>query len=203
MRDNNELAKEYEIVIDVTARKHRRVPFKPIGGADLRSELRLEHIAGKTNGLLQAVGGFIPGQRLYFSIKSGSCKIIDRMTLEEHAVIDSKIREISNNDELFHMKFGTYEKDMDYSISKKDMPEWLWWIRRCMDHKNQFTAIKGEDKIPSYEEILKMNGGKLIVSEDYGLKPLSKDDQPFNVVSLEDFGIEEESGKTVGSAGGK
>jgi len=190
-------------VIDVTARKHRRIPFKPAGGADLRGELRLEHISGRTNGLLQAVGGFIPGQRLYLSLKSGACKIIDRMTLAEHAVLDSKIREISNNDELFHMKFGTYEKDMDYSISKKDMPEWLWWIRRCVDHNNQFTVIKGDTKIPSYEDILRMNGGKIIISEDYGLKPLSKDAQPFNVISLEDLGIDETSGNPVGSVGGK
>ena len=198
----DDLSKEFEIILDVTAPKARTVLFPPAGGEMLRSELRLEHISGKTNGALQAVGGFIPGRRVYFSIKNNSAKIIDKMTMPEYERIDTEIRKLMTTDNFRHLEFGRYEKDIDMSVSKKEVPTWLYWIKRLVD-AGRFTVVQGENHIPDYPEIIKMNGGQIIVSEDYGLKPLTKDQQPFNVVTLADFGIEEDEVGAAKTGAGK
>lgn len=186
MRENEDALKDYEMVLDVDARQARSPLFHPIE-AKLRSELDISDFSGRSNGALSMVGGKIPGQRIYFSPKRLHCKIIDRMTLKENEALDEKIRDIARTDKFRHIAFGRYEKDIDVSIPRKELPKWLFWIKRMVDHKS-LRFVKGEKELPAtYEEIIAMNGGPIQVSEDYGLKPLNKDVHPFNVISLEDF----------------
>lgn len=187
-RTGRELEKQYDIVIDAMAPLGREVVFPPAGGMKIRSEVRLEHVFGNTNGALAMVGGKIPGQRLYIKLgkSGGSCKIVDRMNLSENSSIDTKLRELTTKDKFRQFKYDVYVGDIDFSISKKEMPQWLFWIRRISDH-GRFTILKGEDKVPSLRKIVEMAGGQVQVSDDFGLSPKTKDTQPFNTISLDDL----------------
>ena len=188
LRTGKELEQKYDIVVDAMAPLGREIIFPPAGGMKIRSEVRLDHIFGKSNGALAMIGGKIPGQRMCISLgkNGGSCKIVDCMNLQENSSIDAKMRDLTTKDEFRQFKYDVYVKDIDFSISKKEMPQWLYWIRRIVDH-GRFKILKGKDKIPSYRKIIEMAGGTLVVSDDYGTTPKTKDTQPFNTISTDDL----------------
>ena len=187
MRSNQEEPKGYEIVLDVDAPKAREVWFPPAGGRMLRSELEHSDLTGKSiNGALNSIGGWIPGMRIYFSPKRLQCKIIDRMSLKEHKDIDQRILELSRTDDMGRYTFGKYIEDVDYSFRDKDLPTWMFWIKRLVDTK-KFKVVRGAKLLPEKLSDVLPEGYQLRVSEDYGLKPHNKGDQPFNIITREDL----------------
>jgi len=186
LRTDESTLKAYDLVVDVTHPKGRKVLFRPAGDELLRSEITQDMIPGKhPNQAIRLIGGKLPGMRLYMDTKNGSCKILDKLTLDESSGIVEAMRRLAATEDYMNTKIPERIRDKDFGVPRTEMYEWMFWIRRLVDEK-KFTVIKGT--VPSIKEIFaKAPNGEIIVSDDAGLKPNNKGDQPFNVVTIDDF----------------
>lgn len=164
----------YEIWLDVAAPRNRNVLFVP-AQMTLRGEARASEVMGDTPAALNAVGGVIPGQRILVDLRMKQVKIIDRMTLPEHAAVDKTLRDLARTEKYQQSAFTHYEKDYDAAPGDDEWPRWLYYIRRLLDAQ-RLRLAKGT--FPSMEKIRAM-GDILIPIEGYVPNDKAK---PINVL---------------------
>ena len=126
-----------KLVFDVRCKFNRNPYFVPLEGC-LRTEIRQSEISlDKIPGLLNMVGGSIPGHRIEIDREKNCARIIDRMHLPENKEKDKLIRNALRRDENTLVKeFGdTYDPKECLTESEHEFTDggpgnlasWLWW----------------------------------------------------------------------------
>lgn len=165
-----------KIVLNVQCKINRNPYFVPLEGR-LKTEIRHSEIKlDKIPGLLNMVGGSIPGHRIEIDTDKKIGRIIDRMHLPENEEKDKLIRNALRSDERTLVKeFGpTYDTEDCLTEGEHKLMDdgpgnlatWLWWCRRMYDEK-KLELIEG--KLPTLDEIRKI--GDVFGGSDYGLTP--------------------------------
>ncbi len=165
-----------KLVFDVRCKLNRNPYFVPLGGC-LRTEIRHEEIRLKNiPGLLNLVGGSIPGHRIEIDMKKGIGRIIDRMHLPENKEKDKQIRAVLRSDENtigkeFGLSYNTEGclPEEDHKLGEAlpgNLASWLWWCRRMYD-EGKLELVEGE--LPTLDEIRKI--GDIFGGPDFGLTP--------------------------------
>lgn len=165
-----------KLVFNVRCKFNRNPYFVPLQGC-LRSEIRHEEIRLKhIPGLLNLVGGSIPGHRIEIDTKKNVGRIIDRMHLPENKEKDKQIRNALRSDEFtvgkeFGPSYNTEEclPEGDHEFSKGlpgNLASWLYWCHR-MHADGKLELVEGE--IPTLDEIRKI--GDVYGGPDGGITP--------------------------------
>lgn len=180
------MATQVDLVVDFVAPRNRNVRFYP-AGRNFRGEVRIQETAGSTPAALIQVGGVIPGQRMLVDSKRKYVKVIDRMTLKENQMIDRELRRLCRTERYWNFAYEHYEEDVEYNLSDNDWRQWLWWIKRLVDH-GRARIVQGKlpvaDGPAGDNEILKM--GRFQFGDSCGLVPIDKD-RPFYMADERDI----------------
>lgn len=165
-----------KLVFNVRCKFNRNPFFVPLQGC-LRTEIRHEEIRLKNiPGLLNLVGGSIPGHRIEIDTKKNVGRIVDRMNLPENKEKDKQIRNALRSDEFtLGKEFGpSYDTDGclpagDHKFSDSvpgNAASWLFWCRRMYDD-GKLELVEGN--VPELDEIRKT--GDVYGGADGGITP--------------------------------
>lgn len=181
---------DYDLVLDactngqevvVNGKVERRggnqnVWFIP-AGVSLHGEIRAEWLhSSRVPGAILQVGGVIPGHRLLVDTKGRTAKIIDRLSLPEHAKLVEQLRVIGQTERYWHARFDALRKDVDFNIADDEFAKWMYCIRRCVDH-GTLQLVRGT--VPTLEECRKL--GTITFNNANGIS-LKDTKNPFNVL---------------------
>ncbi len=165
-----------KLVFNVRCKFNRNPYFVPLQGR-LRTEIRQSEIRlDKLPGLLNLVGGSIPGHRIEIDAKKNVGRIIDRMHLAENKEKDKQVRNALRSDEkTLSKEFGpSYNTDDclpegDHEFSKSlpgNLATWLFWCVR-MYQDGKLEHVEGD--IPTLDDVRKM--GDVYGGPDGGISP--------------------------------
>lgn len=181
---------DYDLVLDarvdgkevtINGRTERRggnqnVWFIP-AGMSLAGEIRAEWLhSSRVPGAILQVGGVIPGHRLLVDTKGKTAKVLDRLSLPEHARLVEQLRAIGQTERYWHARFDALRKDVDLSIADEEFAKWMYCIRRCVDH-GTLVVVRGN--VPSLEDCRKL--GTITFNNANGIS-LKDTRNPFNVL---------------------
>lgn len=152
------------VVLDVRCRRNRNPFFWPLQKT-LQTELRASEISSdKVPGLINQVGGVLPGERMEVDFQNRTCRVYHLLETPEYKDLKRRAAALLRTEQGGFQQGTHFGEEYTVPFREEDVATWLYWIRRLVDSQ-KLHIVSGH--LPSLEEIRAY--GDVCLGDDNGL----------------------------------